>query len=53
MNPLNIALAKDPDLKASLAAMQRAALAARKMAVQTGTDIVIFSNQQLQGQGLE
>jgi len=39
--------AKDPDLRASFQAMQRAAELARKTAVQTGTDIVIVENQQI------
>ncbi|MFM2111584.1 MAG: hypothetical protein RLZZ271_244 [Pseudomonadota bacterium] len=39
--------AKDPDLRASLQAMQRAAELARRTAVQTGTDIVIVENQQI------
>ena len=38
---------KDPDLRASLQAIQRAAELARKTAVQTGTDIVIVENQQI------
>ncbi len=37
----DIANAQDPDLRASLAAMQRAAILARKTAIQTGTSIVI------------
>lgn len=38
---------KEPDLRASLQAIQRAAELARKTAVQTGTDIVIVENQQI------
>ena len=41
MNTPDISKAKDPDLRASLAAMQRAALLARKTAIQTETYIVI------------
>lgn len=38
----DISEAKDPDLRASLAAMHRAALLARKTAIQTGTDLIIM-----------
>jgi len=47
MNQVDIAKAKDPDLRASLQAIQRAALAARAVAVQTNTSIVIVQNAQL------
>ena len=47
MNRVDIAEAKDPDLRASLQAMQRAALAARAVAVQTNTNIVIVQDAQL------
>ncbi len=47
MNPLDIAHAKDPDLRNSLAAMERAALQARQIAIQTNTSIVIVRNNQL------
>ncbi len=48
MNPNDdIANARDPDLRASLAAMQRAALLARQTAIQTDTGIVIIQNGQL------
>ena len=47
MNTLDIAHAKDPDLRNSLAAMKRAALQARKIAMQTNTSIVIVRNNQL------
>jgi adenylate kinase len=43
----DLAQAKDPDLRTSLQALQRAAELARKTAVQTGTDIVIVENQQI------
>ena len=36
----DISEAKDPDLRASVAAMQRAAELARKTAIQTGTDLI-------------
>ena len=41
MNPTDIREAKDKDLPASMAALQRAALAARETAIQTDTGIVI------------
>ena len=47
MNPVDIAEAKDPDLRASLQAMQRAALTARDVAVQTNTRIVIVQDAHL------
>lgn len=39
--------AKDPDLLGSLEAMKRAAAMARKIAVQTGTSIVVVKDQKL------
>lgn len=47
MNRVDIAEAKDPDLRASLQAIQRSALAARAVAVQTNTSIVIVQNAQM------
>ena len=47
MNKLDIAHAKDPDLRNSLAAMKRAALQARQIAMQTNTGIVMVRNNQL------
>jgi hypothetical protein len=47
MNQHDIANAQDPDLRASLTAMQRAALLARQTAIQTGTSIVIIQDGQL------
>ena len=41
MNHNDLARATDPDLRASLAAMKRAALAARKTAIQTDTGIIV------------
>lgn len=41
MNPRDISTARDPDLRGSLAAMQRAARMARQIAIQTGTGIVV------------
>jgi len=39
--------AKDPVLRASVAAMNRAAEAARRTAIQTGTDLIIMKNGKL------
>jgi hypothetical protein len=41
MKPRDISKAKDPDLRASLAAMRRAAAMARETAIRTGTEIVV------------
>ena len=41
MNAKDISKAKNPDLRGSLAAMQRAAALARETAIQTNTNIVI------------
>lgn len=41
MTTKDISEAKDPDLRASVAAMQRAAELARKTAIQTGTDLIV------------
>ena len=47
MTMKNIQEAKDPDLRASVAAMSRAAQAARRTAIQTGTDLIIVKDGQL------
>lgn len=47
MTRQELSQAKDPDLRASLKAMQRAAELARKTAIQTDTDIVIVENEQI------
>ncbi|MGB5685233.1 MAG: hypothetical protein WBM35_05445 [Candidatus Electrothrix sp.] len=47
MSAHDIASAKDPDLRASLAAMQRAAQLARKTAIQTETGIVLVQDGKL------
>ena len=47
MTQQDLAQAKDPDLWASLQAIQRAAQLARQTALQTGTAIVIVQNQQI------
>ncbi len=41
MTQADLARAKDPDLRASMAAMRRAAAMARQIAIQTDTGIVI------------
>lgn len=47
MNTKDIREAKDPDLRASLVAMQRAADLARTIAIQTDTGIVVVENGQI------
>ena len=47
MTMQSIQEAKDPDLRASVAAMNRAAEAARKTAIQTGTDLIVMKNGKL------
>jgi len=44
MSPDDIFKAKDPDLIQSMAGMKRAALEARKIAIQTGTSIIVRDN---------
>ena len=44
MSPEDIFKAKDPDLIQSMAARKRAALEARKIAIQTGTSIIVRDN---------
>lgn len=43
----NIQEAKDADLRASTAAMRRAAEAARKTAIQTGTNLIVVKDGKL------
>jgi hypothetical protein len=43
----DISEAKDPDLRASVAAMRRAAHMARETAIRTDTDLVVVKNGQL------
>ena len=43
----DIAEAKDPDLRASFAAMKRAAEAARRTAIETGTDLIVVKDGKL------
>ena len=47
MTQKEIGQAKAPELRASLAAIKRAAQAARRLAVQTGTDIIVFKDRQV------
>ena len=47
MKAQDISKAKDPDLRASLVAMQRAAALARETAIRTNTDIVIVEDGKL------
>ena len=47
MNTRDISEAKDPLLRASLAAMQRAAALARQTAIETNTGIVLFIDGQV------
>ncbi len=47
MTMKNIQEAKDPDLRASAAAMIRAAAAARKTAIETGTNLIIVKDGKL------
>ena len=44
MNPRDLSKAKDADLRASMAAMQRAAEMARRTAIQTDTEIVVVQD---------
>ena len=47
MAPKDISQAKNPDLRAALAAMQRAAQLARQTAIQTNTAIVVMQKGRL------
>ena len=44
MNANDISQAKDPDLRASLGALRRAAQLARKIAIQTETSLVVVTD---------
>ncbi|MCT0229930.1 hypothetical protein KQ306_03510 [Synechococcus sp. CS-1324] len=48
MNDNDISNAKDPDLRASLGALRRAAQQARKTAIQTQTNLVIVKDGRMQ-----
>lgn len=47
MNTKSISEAKDPDLRASLTALRRAAELARKTAIQTDTHLIVVKNGKL------
>lgn len=47
MKTKDIREAKDKDMRASMAALQRAALAARKTAIQTDTNLIIVKDGKL------
>jgi hypothetical protein len=47
MNPKPISQAKDPDIRNAQTAMNRAALAARKIAIQTNTSLIVVQSGQL------
>jgi hypothetical protein len=47
MKMKDISEAKDPDLRAAMAALQRAALQDRNTAIQTGANLVIVKDGQL------
>lgn len=47
MSMKNIQEAKDPDLRASPAALKRAAEAARKLAIQTNTHLIVVKDGKL------
>ena len=48
MNVNELATAKDPDLRSAWSALRRAALSARRTAIQTGTHLVIVEDGRLQ-----
>ena len=48
MNVNELARAKDPDLRSAWSALRRAALSARRTAIQTGTHLVIVEDGRLQ-----
>lgn len=47
MNPKPISQATDPDIRNAQAAMNRTALVARKIAIQTNTPLIIVQSGQL------
>lgn len=47
MNTHDISTAKDPGLRASMVAMQRAAALARQTAIQTETHVVIMEDEEI------
>ena len=49
MNVRDLSTAKDPDLRAALGALRRAALLARRTEIQTSTHLVIVERGRLRG----
>jgi hypothetical protein len=47
MSTKDISQARNPDLRSSMAALQRASELARKIAIQTGTDLVVVRDGRL------
>lgn len=47
MTPQDLHTAKDPDIRASLQALKRAAMLAREIALETNTGIVVVRNNQI------
>ncbi len=47
MKSQDLSMARSPELRASLAALQRAAALARKTAIQTNTDLLVVKNGEL------
>jgi acid phosphatase family membrane protein YuiD len=47
MNSKDISQAKNPDLVHSMAAMKRAALEARRIAIETNTAIIVMKDQKI------
>lgn len=47
MKPKDLNIAKNPDLIGSVAAIKRAALMARQVAIQTNTAIIVSENGQM------
>lgn len=47
MKQPDISMAQDPDLRSAMAALLRASVLARKVAMETGTDLVIVKDGQL------
>lgn len=48
MNPNDLSKAKDPDVRAALGALRRAAQLARKTVMQTNTHLIIMKDGRLQ-----
>ncbi len=48
MSPPDISRAKDPDVRSAMQALRRAAQLARQTAIQTGTNLIVVRNGQIQ-----